>query len=59
MKKKYSVTLYYHTSIEVEVVAENEQEAIGNAYAEAGKSKYDQEALNNMQSDGAPDVEEI
>lgn len=57
--KKYEVTLYYHTSITVEVEAKDEKDAIENAYAEAGKSEYDQQFLNNVQEDGSPDVEEI
>lgn len=57
--KKYEVTLYYHTSIDVVVEAEDEKEAIANAYLEGGKSKYDKEFLNNAQEDGAPTVIEI
>lgn len=57
--KKYEVTLYYHTSITVEVEAENEQDAINQAYLEAGGSQYDSQFIHNVQSDGAPDVEEI
>ena len=57
--KKYEVTLYYHTSIEVVVEAEDEKEAIANAYLEGGKSKYNNEFLNNAQEDGAPTVIEI
>lgn len=57
--KKYEVTLYYHTNITVEVVASSEEEAIANAYCEAGKEQYDKQALQNMQEDGDPDVEEI
>lgn len=53
---KYSVTLYYHTYIDVEVEAENEKEAIETAYAEAGKSEYDQQALHNITADGDPEV---
>lgn len=57
--KKYEVTLYYHTSITVEVEAENEQDAIAEAYCEADDSKYDRQLISNVQEDGAPDVEEI
>ena len=57
--KKYEVTLYYHTSLTVEVEAKDEKDAIANAYAEAGDSKYDQQFLNNVQEDGSPDVEEV
>lgn len=57
--KKYEVTLYYHTSIDVVVEAEDEKEAIDKAYVEGGKSKYDQQFLNNAQEDGAPTVFEV
>lgn len=57
--KKYEVTLYYHTSLTVEVEAKNEEDAIANAYAVAGDSKYDDQVLNNIQEDGSPDVEEV
>ena len=57
--KKYEVTLYYHTNIVVQIKAENEEEAIAVAYEEAGKSKYDQQFLNNVQDDGGPFVEEV
>lgn len=56
--KKYEVTLYYHTSITVEVEAEDEKDAINLAYCKAGDSKYDRQFLFNAQVDGAPDVEE-
>lgn len=57
--KKYEVTLYYHTSVTVEVEASTKQGAIGLAYCEAGDKKYDQVLLQNLQSDGAPDVIEL
>lgn len=57
--KKYEVTLYYHTSITVTVEAENEKNAIEEAYCEAGKSKYDEQFCNNALEDGAPYVEEL
>lgn len=57
--KKYEVTLYYHTSITVEVEAENEQDAIEKAYFEAGESKHDDQFLNNVVADGDPDVSEL
>ena len=57
--KKYEVTLYYHTSITVVVEAEDEIEAVGNAFADADCGKYDDQFLNNVQEDGAPDVVEI
>lgn len=59
--KKYSVTLYYHTNIVVEVSAENEQEAIENARQMAARD--DQEIidilLGGMYEDGQPDCEEV
>ena len=57
--KKYEVTLYYHTNITVEVMASSEEEAIENAYSEAGKNEYDKMLLDNLQSDDSPDVEEV
>jgi hypothetical protein len=56
---KYEVTLYFHTSIVVEVEADSEERAIEEAYFEAGKKEYDEQFLNNAQEDGAPDVEEL
>lgn len=52
--KKYEVTLYYHTSITVEVEAENEQDAINSAYLEAGGSQYDSQFLHNVRDEGNP-----
>lgn len=57
--KKYEVTLYFHSSITVEVEAVNEREAILDAYCEAGDSKYDEQFIHNAQADGEPDVTEI
>lgn len=57
--KRYEVTLYYHTYVTVEVRAENEEDAIADAYEEAGKRKYDGQFLNHVQEDGDPDIEEM
>lgn len=57
--KKYRVTLYFHTSITVEVSADSERDALAEAYAEAGESKYDQQFLNNAEDDGTPYIREI
>ena len=57
--KKYRVTLYYHSSIDVEVEADNEKEAIEEAYCLAGDPKYDAQLISNVQEDADPDVEEI
>lgn len=57
--KKYEVTLYYHTNVTVVVEAENEDEAIANGILEAGKSKYDYQALANCVEDSEPTVEEV
>ena len=57
--KRYEVTLYFHTCIEVEVEANSEEEAIEEAYIEAGDKKYDEQFLHNAQEDGDPDVTEI
>lgn len=57
--RKYLVTIPYTTYIDVEVEAESEKEAIDKAFIEAGGSDYDNQFLNNVISDGDPDVEEI
>lgn len=54
-KKKYKVTLYFHTSGSAIVEAENEKEAIEKANWEI----LDEDLLGNMQEDSAPDVEEL
>ena len=59
LMKKYRVTLYYHSSIDVEVEAESENEAIEEAYCLAGDPKYDAQLISNVQEDADPDVEEI
>lgn len=57
--KKYEVTLYYRTSVRVEVEAEDEYSAIAKAYLEAGDKKYDEPLLHNLAVDDMePDVEE-
>ena len=56
---KYEVTLYYHTSVTVEVIADNEKDAITNAYVEAGDKKYDEQLLYNLEEDSSPDVCDI
>ena len=53
--KKYEVTLYYHTSANVIVEAENEEEAIEKAYDEV----TDEDLLAGLQEDDDPDAEEI
>lgn len=58
MKKKYKVTFYYHTSVEVEVSAENENDALAEAYLEVGKKKYDKALIHGLVEDGGPDIRE-
>ena len=53
---KYQVTLYYHTYVDVVVDAKDEQDAVLQAYLEAGDSKYDKLLLRHLQADGEPDV---
>lgn len=59
--KKYQVSLYYHTSIVVDVEAENEEAAI-EAARQIG-ARDDEEIidllLNGMEEDDSPDVYEI
>lgn len=53
--KKYTVTLYYHTSASVDVMAENEEDAIESAYNKVSN----EELLEGLTEDDDPDVEEI
>lgn len=57
--KRYEVTFYYHTSVTVEVEAENEEEALENAEIEVGNEEYDAQIVHNVQEDADPDVFEI
>ncbi|MBO4544140.1 MAG: hypothetical protein J5725_13300 [Bacteroidales bacterium] len=52
---KFRVTMYYHTSCEVEVEADSQEEAIELAY----DVDCDRQLLNNLQEDDDPDVKEI
>jgi len=58
MKKKYAVSLYYHTMVTVEVEAENEKEAIQEAYNEVDDPKYNEAILRNLDEDDDPSVVE-
>lgn len=53
--KKYEVTLYYHTSATVVVLAEDEDDAIETAYNKVSN----EELLEGLQEDDDPDVEEV
>ena len=53
---KYSVRLYYHAMLEVEVEAENSQEAIEEAREKAGSKESGQIILENLQEDDSPEV---
>lgn len=57
--KKYEVTVYYHTYATVEIEANTEEEAIVEAYYEAGKEEYDSQILHNITTNGDPEIEEI
>ena len=57
--KKYEVTLYFTTSIEVVVEAENEDKARMLADLEAGDDKYNEEILRNLQTADSSDVVEV
>jgi hypothetical protein len=56
---KYEVTLYFHTYVSVVVEADNDKDAIENAYLESGNKKYDKPLLNHLTKDADPDVEII
>ena len=53
---KYQVTLYYHTYVDVVVDAKDEQDAVLQAYLDAGDPQYDKLLLRHLQADGEPDV---
>lgn len=53
--KKYNVTLYYHTTANVEVFASSREEAIEKAYDVDSTNQL----LNNLDVQADPDVEEI
>lgn len=57
--KKYKVTIYYQTHIEVEVEVSNPDDAVAYAYMEAGKSEYDSQLLAHCQAADYSEVEEI
>jgi len=57
--KKYSVSLYFHTMVTIEVEAENEKAAIQKAYAESDDPKYNEPILKNLQEDDDPSVVEL
>jgi hypothetical protein len=53
---KFDVTFYYHTSVTVEVEAENEEEALELAEMEVDDEKYNEQILGNLDEDNDPDV---
>lgn len=57
-KKKFEVKLFYHTSLTLEVYAENEDEARDEAYEMAEDDKYAEGLLANLQPEGT-EVHEI
>lgn len=57
--KKYSVSLFFHTSITIDVEAEDEHEAIGKARAETSNESHQKSLIYGMQEDSNPDVSEI
>ena len=54
---KFNVTFYYHTSVTVEVEAENEERALDIAEIELQDEKYNEQILSNLDEDNDPDVE--
>jgi hypothetical protein len=57
----YTVTLYYHTTANVVVEANNEDDAVEeaeNCYVDLLGNKVETLLLNNLQSDANLDVEE-
>lgn len=57
--KKYKVRLYFHTHVDVEVEADNEQDAREEAYCLAGTDEFNSQYVTNSQVDNDPDVEEV
>ena len=57
-KKKYRVTIYYHTNVEVEVKAFNEDDAIDVARNTNTKA-FKAQIMGGLQEDSSPDVEEV
>lgn len=53
---KYTVRLYYSTYCDVEVEAENREDAVDTAYGEVGSSEYTNKLLENLQQNGDEDV---
>ena len=56
--KNYEVTIYYTTYVTVNVAANNEDEALVDAYLEAGKREYDNQLLNHASESGTPEIYE-
>ena len=56
MKKKFDVTLYYHTNVTISVMAKDEKEAIENAENLIEDARYNEQLLSGLQRDSAPDV---
>lgn len=56
---KYSVRFYFHTYVDVEVEAENEEDALREANEEYGNRSNLDELINNMIECDEADVELI
>lgn len=54
--KKYKVTLYYHSSLTLEVNAENEKEAVEIARDEACLRENEEIMLESLIEDDSPDI---
>lgn len=57
--KKYKVTLYFHSSIDIEVEAVNESDAIECARDKSCSKNISEMIMDHLVEDNAPDVEEI
>lgn len=58
-KRKYEVTLYFHTNVTVEVEADDETKAVDAARNESCRDEYAEAILSGLQEDDSPDVNEI
>lgn len=59
MEKTYTVHFSYYTSIDIEVNADNEDEALELAKSEVSNEKYNQHLLDNLDEACDPEVIDV
>ena len=57
--KKYRVTIYFHSSVQIEVDAEGKSDAIEKAKDTVYTSEYRDLMLENIAEDDFPEVQEL